>query len=383
VGLKAQYDAIVFGGGPAGAAAALALARKGLSVVLVAKRAGSAPRIGETVPPEIVRVLARLGLWDRFLAQGHAAAPGIVSVWGDDHGHENDFLFNPYGSGWHLDRARFDAMLLDAARAAGADIGDSPVLACWRSADGGWSVRINATDGARTLVARWAIDATGRAAWLARRAGARRERSDRLVALARFASVPCVGEARTLIEACPHGWWYAAALPENGFIAALFTDSDLLPRGALARRLYWDQLYAQTRLLAEIVPCFRSASPLHTFAVCSGRSSVCVGPGWLAVGDAAQSYDPLSGQGIVKALTSALHAADVISIDRPAPAGIEDYRHATKREYDNYLAQRLVHYRREQRWSGDPFWNRRHQSAGAGHESGEAISVSSRLFART
>src|SRR6185436_14131213 len=68
--LRRDYDVVVFGGGPAGAAATLAMAQKGLSVALFCKPRNT-PHIGETVPPEIIRPLTRLGLWEAFLAGGH------------------------------------------------------------------------------------------------------------------------------------------------------------------------------------------------------------------------------------------------------------------------------------------------------------------------
>jgi flavin-dependent dehydrogenase len=163
-------DVIVFGGGPAGAAAGLALARKGLSVVVFAKPR-TAPYIGETVAPNIVRPLARLGVWDAFLDAAHAAVPGTVVVWGDEHPFENDFLFNPYGPGWHLDRAAFDAMLIEAAQAAGADLRPAPVRDCVRKPCGGWTALFDDQNGGGALSARWVIDATGRTAWFAKRNG--------------------------------------------------------------------------------------------------------------------------------------------------------------------------------------------------------------------
>jgi hypothetical protein len=79
------------------------------------------------------------------------------------------------------------------------------------------------------------------------------------------------------------------------------------------------------------------------------------GPRWLAIGDAASSFDPLSSQGIAKALRAGLRAADVIRTGRD-----EAYGQQIAAEFERYLETREHFYRIEARWPQHPFWNRRH-----------------------
>ena len=146
-------------------------------------------RIGETLPPTARRSLARLAVWEPFLAAGHLPSPGVQSVWGEDELYEQHFIFHPYGHGWHLDRQRFDTMLAHAARQAGARLWCGAQLgSCLPLAAAGWQVEfISGFPGSRRrqrLRARFVIDATGRAAVVARQQGAKRINTDRLVGLA-------------------------------------------------------------------------------------------------------------------------------------------------------------------------------------------------------
>ena len=78
------------------------------------------------------------------------------------------------------------------------------------------------------------------------------------------------------------------------------------------------------------------------------------GDGWLAAGDAAASFDPLSSQGI---LTAVLMGAEVARGIDDTPAFAARYQ-AIVAEYET---QRLAIYRREERWPDAPFWARRHR----------------------
>ena len=333
-----RVDVLVHGAGPAGAATALALARAGRSVAFVARPESNRarPPFGETVPPEVVRPLNRLGVWDEFVAAGHVPAPGTLVCWGDDEPYEYESMLNPFGLGWHLDRRRFDRMLRDAAVVAGAR-----------------PIELGAVLPPAALV----VDATGRGARIARRRGAERRRTDRLVGLVRFH--PASGrDQRTVVESCAEGWWYAAELPSRTAVTALFTDADLL-RGPGARHRLWDESFARTRLVRS-VSAAGPATQTWVAAAQVGELRGTSGPGWVAVGDAARTLDPLSGRGLIAALDAATATADAVLGLRRADALAALARDGAE-EHRAHLRRRRDHYRRERRWPHHPFWRRRHE----------------------
>jgi flavin-dependent dehydrogenase len=361
-----RRDVAVLGGGPAGAAAALALARGGFSVAMLERSSYEGARVGETLPGSIVGPLARLGVWDQFVAAEHQPAPGVVAIWGRDEPFENDFVFSPYGSGWHLDRTRFDRMLAETAAAAGVAVHRGARLeGCECDSRGRWHLRARVEGETLGITAGWILDATGQAAWLGRRLGVPRRVTDRLVALVAFATHAAPAEQFTALEAVPDGWWYAAPLPAGKWVAGYFTDSDLFPHGSAELRRFWCERWRRTRLISGLFPDVDACGPIRIVSAASRRLDRVAGRGWLAIGDAAQSYDPLSGQGITKALESGMAAAAAIGATRGGdPTALDRFAAGAERESRLYQAQHAKHYAREGRWPDAMFWRRRRAARG-------------------
>ena len=361
-----RLDVVVIGAGPAGSATALRLRRHGVGRVLLADAGGfDGIRIGESIPPDTGLLLAELDLLPGFLAQGHERCLGSCSSWGDDELGYNDFVINPYGHGWHLDRNRFDAFLAHQAAERGARLELGWRLeAAERRPSGGWRLTFQTAGGrTRRIDAGIVVDATGQRAFLARLAGARRRIADRLICITgrfQLAADNRLGKL-TLLEACGYGWWYAARLAGGEAVVAVTTDPETCRRRTLRHPLSWLCHLARTRHLGArldggaLLPGGPRAWPASSFHLDSPH-----GEDWLAVGDAAGSYDPLTSQGIYKALAGGLQAGDAIARRLTGEMGaFAAYGESLAHSWKEYLRLRTYLYAREARWPDQPFWQTR------------------------
>jgi flavin-dependent dehydrogenase len=364
------YSVVVLGAGPCGSAAAAELARRGLPTLLVGRSGDGRPNIGECLPPGVRPTLEKAGVWDDFLRADHTPSVGIRSMWGSRESADRDFLQSPYGAGWHINRACFDAMMRTSALRSGAAWLDCLAFRDVEQIPEGWRISLSVDSGDYSIDTPFVIDATGRACVFARRAGAKRIALDRMTGAAGYfsfrdtpSSMAAVSmEPVLLVEAVENGWWYTAPLPEGKLIAVFLADADFIQREKLTQPDPW---------MAQLAATFEQSRRIQMHNLTDGEIRIVpadssfldrvAGDGWLAAGDACASFDPLSSQGITTAIASGLDAAQSAAAwlngDERAP---KSYADRVRRGYAEYLAHRSVYYRIEQRWIDAKFWKTRH-----------------------
>ncbi|PRD41719.1 FAD-binding monooxygenase [Phyllobacterium phragmitis] len=383
------WDVVIVGSGPAGSATAITLAKYGQRVLLVEKRESPSFKLGESLPP------ASIGLVKHFLGDvqgpeqqltGLFSTTGNVSLWASEQADIADFFFTPSGHGLCIDRLAFDeALRANAVRAGATLLKGVSLRACARIADGpfNWKLTFTSDAGMRQDRARYLVDCSGRQALVARMLGVPTVHDDdRLFAYAQWFS--CAGEdddRYTRIEATPDGWWYSNRLPspegcETGRLVVFHSDKDLPAARLAVSRQGFDQLLDGSTHIAPLLKArgYRPSGKIRGAPANSQRLRDFCGDAWIAVGDAAQAYDPLSSQGIDKALRTASHAGHMIHYaltDRPQDAAglgrgntyIHQYDEQQRQLWQTYLSQRDFYYRLQPRWSDQPFWQRRRQPA--------------------
>ncbi|MFK0731035.1 MAG: tryptophan 7-halogenase, partial [Gloeotrichia echinulata HAB0833] len=363
--LPVELDVAIIGGGPAGVAVALTLQKQGEKrIAILEKSRQDEFRIGETVPPNIRTVLGQLGVLDSFAQDDHLLSLGNCSAWGGSQLGFQDFFFYPGGNGWHLNRSRFDTALANAAEKRGTILmRETTVVGCNQIADGRWSLTLRRKNSLPfQVITSFVVDASGHRSVFATRVGAKKVRMDHLLGVAAVFTwdKDAPQDYHTLIEATELGWWYAARLPNDRAIVTFMTDSQLLRKYRLFRPETWAAYLKKTQYIQKLTYQAASQSRLLIQPAFSQYLDQMTGYGWLAVGDAAFSLDPLSSAGIYKALQSGIKAALAINHsfegDRDA---LVVYESQMMHQFEVYLQDRCKYYAQETRWTKSPFWKSR------------------------
>jgi flavin-dependent dehydrogenase len=358
------FDVVVVGAGPGGAAAAFALAHSGRRVLLAGAPNRRPINLGESLPPTARPLLHAMGVVDELTKGTHLPCLGNLSIWGSPAVRCVDFIFDPNGQGWHLDRPSFDAALVHAARAAGAEMRHAFVRHV-KGAPGRWRLWIDDQSSAGYEVGcRWLIDASGRRAVLARRLGGVLRAKDRLIAFTAQIepSDRADTELHTMVEASADGWWYTSLVPGDRRVVIYLTDADLAPPGLARGTNVFAEMIERTACIGPYFEAFRYTidTPPRVTSARTARLDPPAGDGWAASGDAALALDPLSSRGVLTALWSGIRCGEAVHTSLGGDAdALNLYVRSLDTAFADFLRDRAAYYSLEGRWLDRPFWLRR------------------------
>jgi geranylgeranyl reductase family protein len=303
------YDVIVVGAGPAGSATAARLAQRGFQVALLDR--AHFPRTkpcAEYLSPGTVAALARLGVLPDVLAAEPARLHGMRVTDADGASFEGRFAA---GEGLGLARWRLDQILVQAAAQRGARVFQRTTFErLGPPARGVVHLLARAAGGTAELAARLIVGADGLTSRVARQLGLARPASGHTVALVAHATgvagMADVGE----MHVGPAGYVGLAPLGAGLTNVALVVDRR---HAGLAgsRPERFRQLLARFPTVAARVARAELASPVRGVGPFGRRARRATADHALLVGDAADFYDPFTGEGIFAALTGAELAAEI------------------------------------------------------------------------
>jgi flavin-dependent dehydrogenase len=304
---RVVLDALVIGGGPAGATVAALLAGWGHRVLAVHK-APSSRSLAESLPPSTKKLFALLGQQDAVEGAAFHPNRGNVSEWA---GQTSDAATAT--SGYHVDRAAFDRVLLERARAAGVLLRRGVV----RRVRGGAPLQVDCEMERRVVRyrARHVLDCSGRAGVVARH-GLRRAspyRTTAIVAEWETPRWPAAERERTFIESYADAWAWSVPLSATRRQCTVMIDPAFSRRGKAGLQERYRLELAKARALATRLEGARQAAPAWTCDASVFDAIRAEDRGAFLVGDAASFIEPLSSAGVKKSLLSAWRAAVVVN----------------------------------------------------------------------
>lgn len=333
---RPDADVIVVGGGPAGASAAFFLARGGANVLLLDRaRFPREKPCAEYLSPQASRILAEMGALELVEEAGAAQlagmvvrAPSGVEIRGEfaaSHGFRG---FRDRGLA--LRRRTLDSILLDRARAAGVRVEEGVRVTDLIRDEGGRVIGVRRTepDGwASPRYARVVIGADGLRSLVANRLGvARSSRWPRRIAMVThfrgIQGVRDVGEMHVERE----GYLGLADVGNGETNVALVVPATEGRAIGANRDLFLDRWIASRPHLAPRFARAKRVSPIRITGPFASRVRRAWAPGAALVGDAADFFDPFTGEGMYAGLrggellapfvlealaTDSTHAADV------------------------------------------------------------------------
>jgi len=306
-------DVIVTGGGPSGTVAARVLASWGYDVLLLTKPWDVTRALANSLPPSTRKLLTQTGVAD-IVEQVGFHTSGNTVWWGSDERVE-EFTA---GHGYQVDRARLDPLLLDAASQGGVRVvADARVMRVDRDELSGlMRVSCMAPIEQVTCSAPIVLDASGRAGVVAVGERLRQQvRGGRMQALLgvwkQTGGWNDANPTHTVIETCDAGWAWSIPTTRETRHVGIMVDG---PTSRIHKHASVEDSYRA--LLTRLPHLAEHLRLAHAMRVCACDASVYTasrhaGPGFVLVGDAGCTLNPLSSFGIKKALASAWFAAVV------------------------------------------------------------------------
>ncbi|NYF78078.1 NAD(P)/FAD-dependent oxidoreductase [Granulicella arctica] len=322
-----QHDVTVIGGGLAGIAASIHLARAGLRVLCIEGDAPSGDEVGESLDWSAPALLEALGLpMETLIAQGNATYKRHVILKLQDGSEQH---YEP--SAWlerapfhvdlrtlHVDRSTLAKSLREIALQHGVKILTDKVVDIEKR---GREVVALTTHQGLQIRSPWFIDASGGTARLFPRAFDLPvdEYGPNKVAIWSYFTVPESIEGTTLYATVPRrtymDWVWQIPIHANTVSVGYVTTGDAIKHmrqsGLTVCDIYESQL-SRFPPLQKLFLNKKPISPRVTSFRCRVHRKVS-GPNWLVVGEAASMVDPMTSNGVTSAMRHAVEASHLIA----------------------------------------------------------------------
>ena len=349
--LPREVDVLIAGAGPAGSATAFLLARTGVSVLVVDRAAFPRDKAcSEYMSPEAVRILARLGVVESLERAGAFPLEGMKVTGPRGATAHGKFAFaghHPFRpTGLSISRRILDHQLLAAARAAGATVVEQTCVEelLYEQGRVAGAVVRDHTGQRHSLRARLTVGADGLRSVVARRLGRREHGTPRRMAfVAHVARVSDMGPSAEL-HFREYGYLGLNQIGHDQTNVALVVPSERAAhaRGGVER--FFAEALGEFPGVRERVEAGEVVRPILATGPFAARSTRIIAPGALLVGDAADFFDPATGDGIYSALRGAELAAETVAaaLSQAGPISVDRLEEYLRMRRRAFFGKRMV-----------------------------------------
>ncbi len=349
-------DVLIIGAGPAGSSAAAVLAEYGHNVTVLEREKFPRYHIGESLLPFTFQPLQRLGLIDKMRKSAFVKKYSVQFVSPSGRASQPFYFFDRYdketvAQTWQVLRSEFDQMLMDNARAKGANIIEETTVKelIWEGNKVvGARAQTNGGD-VKEYRAPITLDCTGKEAFTAVRnnwrvkdpylnkiavwtyyKGAQRDQG--------------IEEGATTVAYVPEKGWFWYIPQHNDMISVgVVAEGKYLTRdGVKAPEAIFKREIEQNQWIKQHLAIGQSTGQYYLTSEYTHHSKHCGTNGLLLVGDAFAFLDPVFSSGVMLALKSGVTAGDLVH----EALVKKDFSSAQFTEYGRYMREGVENMRK-------------------------------------
>ncbi len=355
-----KYSVVIIGGGPAGIATALTLNALGISNCVVDAQASPNRKYGEALPPNAKPVLKQLGIQSLVEHNNHLSYYGNQTSWGSNQMNTKEFISELHGSGYLLDRLFFENQLWEYYRTQNGKIFNGFKVKEIEKKGHGHGIVLNSHNNNIHLSSDFIVDATGRKASISQKLGAVKKELDTQFAMTFTLELNKPITRNIIIESVPNGWWYASPNSNQTLTLMFFTLKKMIPKKGEVNDFVEKEMKSSTTISNFLNASKLKETEVKIIPAGTSRLDQPYGSNWVAVGDAACAYDPISSYGITSALASGYYAGQAIASHLSGKKeAMISYRYIIENAFQAYCEKLINHYREEKQWSESYYWKNR------------------------